>query len=400
MTPALDVVVVGGGIVGLSTARALVAARPGLGVRVLEKEDRVGAHQTGHNSGVLHSGLYYAPGSHKARLCVEGRREMLAYCDSQSIPVRVSGKLVIATRRADLEGLERLHRRGDANGLRGIERLGPQGIKDIEPRAVGLAALRVPETGVVDFAAVAGALGKTPGVDVRTGQPVEAIVATYGSVEVATRTDRHTARLVVNCAGLHADRVATMAGLEPDIRIVPFRGEYFTLAPPVAADIRALIYPVPDPRFPFLGVHLTRRLDEVVEVGPNAVLALGREHYRDTSPDWSEVVQILRYRGMQRLALRYWRAGIGEIARSRVRGLYARSVRRLVSGITAADLLPGGSGVRAQAVTARGRLADDFVFADGPRSLHVLNAPSPAATASLAIGRTIATRAIAALDAT
>jgi L-2-hydroxyglutarate oxidase LhgO len=394
-----DVLVVGGGIVGLATARALATERPGLRITVLEKEARVGSHQTGHNSGVLHSGLYYPPGSAKAQLCVEGRREMTAYCESRSIPVRVTGKLVVATRPSEVERLADLERRGVTNGLQGIERLGPRGIRDVEPHAVGLAALFVPETGVVDFSGVAASLAATPDFDVCTGRRVRAINAGPSAVEVITTVDRHEARLLVNCAGLHSDRVAALAGLQPDIHIVPFRGEYYALAPASAELIRSLIYPVPDPRFPFLGVHLTRTIGDVVEVGPNAVLAFGREHYRGAKLNWSEAVATLRLPGLRRLARRYWRPGLSEIVRSRSRKLYARSVRHLVPAITASDLLPGGSGVRAQAMTSHGRLIDDFVFMEGPRSLHVLNAPSPAATASLAIGRQIATRALATLDA-
>ncbi len=395
---ACDVVVIGGGIVGLATSRSLALTRPGMRVRVLEKETQVGMHQTGHNSGVLHSGLYYAPGSSKAKLCVAGRREMLDYCDSQSLAVSVTGKLVIASRESELERLEQLLRNGETNGLRGIERLGPAGIRQIEPSATGLGGLFVPETGVVDFSAVAAALSKTPGVELHRSEEVVAINPSAGSVDVVTATGHHTARIVVNCAGLHADRVARLAGLEPSVRIVPFRGEYYTLGPAAARRVRSLIYPVPDPRFPFLGVHLTRRIDDVVEVGPNAVLGLGREHYRGRRADWREGIDTLRYRGMRRLIRTYWRSGIEELARSRIKPLYTRSIRRLVPAVTSADLLPGGSGVRAQAVAPSGRLVDDFVFMDGRRSIHVLNAPSPAATAALAIGRTIATRVSAALD--
>jgi len=398
MTSHPDVLVAGGGIVGLATASALAAARPGLGIRVLEKESRVGSHQTGHNSGVLHSGLYYQPGSQKAELCVAGRREMLAFCEANSIPVRLGGKLVIATTRSQLAGLETLHQRGIANGLRGIEKLGPKGIKDIEPHATGLAALLVPETGVVDFTAVADALAAHPGVEVRTREPVVGITAAADGVEVITGNAVHSARILVNCAGLYSDRVAQMAGLAPEVRIVPFRGEYYTLAPGAADTVRSLIYPVPDPRLPFLGVHLTRGIADVVEVGPNAVPAIGREHYRNGERNWHEAAETIRYPGVRRLVRRYWRTGGAELVRSKLRFLYARSVQRLVPEISSADLLPAGSGVRAQAVTRDGRLADDFVFLEGPRSLHVLNAPSPAATAALAIGRTVAARALAMMD--
>lgn len=393
-----DVIVVGGGIVGLATARALVQARPGVAVTVLEKEPEVGRHQTGHNSGVLHSGLYYRPGSHKAQLCVTGRRMMLEYCDDHGIPTAVSGKLVIATRSSDLDPLDTLYERGTANGLSGLVKLGSSDIQDWEPRAVGLAALRVPEAGVVDFGVVARSLAMSGDFAVETGQEVTAISPSADHIDVITNSAAHRARLVVNCAGLHSDRIARMAGIDPSVRIVPFRGEYYTLSPEAASAVRALIYPVPDPRFPFLGVHFTRRIDESVEVGPNAVLAFGREHYRNSPPNWQEASETLRYRGTMRLAARFWRTGLSEMVRSRLRRLYARSASRLVPGIASSDLIPGGSGVRAQAVSRDGRLVDDFVFEQGERSLHVLNAPSPAATASLAIGQTIAVRALATFE--
>ena len=305
---------------------------------------------------------------------------------------------MIASRRSDVDGLETLQERGNANGLQGIERLGPAGIKEIEPLADGVAALLVPATGVVDYFAVAASIASIPEIDVWTLQHVRTIAATSSAIAVVTDSSHHSARLVVNCAGLYADRVAQMTGLDPEYRIVPFRGEYFTLAAPLAESVRSMIYPVPDPRFPFLGVHFTRRIDGAVEVGPNAVLAFGREHYRSSRANWREAAETLTYPGMQRLALQHSRAGLAEMARSRLKVLYARAARRLVPSITAGDLTPGGSGVRAQAVGVDGRLADDFVFMYGPRSLHVLNAPSPAATAALAIGRTVAARAMSVLD--
>lgn len=398
MTASTDILIVGGGIVGLATARALMAARPDAGVTVLEKETSVACHQTGHNSGVLHSGLYYRPRSLKAQLCVEGRKDMLAYTEEHGIPFKVTGKLVVATRPSQLDALETLHQRGRANGLSGIERLGPEGIRSVEPNATGLAALFVPEAGVVDFSAVARSLADGGDFEVRLGACVRSITATGRKVRISTDAQMHTAGFVVNCAGLHADRVARMAGLEPQVRIIPFRGEYYTLSPRASQMIKALIYPVPDPRFPFLGVHFTRRIDGSVEVGPNAVLALAREQYRGDRASWRDAREVLTYPGMVRLALRHWRAGTAELVRSRVRTLYARSARRLVPSVARTDLLRGGSGVRAQAVTIDGRLVDDFVFDDGPMSLHVLNAPSPAATASFAIGRRIAARALARLD--
>jgi L-2-hydroxyglutarate oxidase LhgO len=393
----IDAVVVGGGIVGLATARALQQSRRGVEVVLLEKEHHLGEHQTGHNSGVLHSGLYYRPGSLKARLCVEGRRRTLDFCRQEGLEARVTGKLVLATRRREVPGLEELHRRGEANGLSGMERLGPSGIADHEPQAAGVAALWVPETGVVDFAAIAVRMGErfgAAGGTVRLGREVDRIELGGRGAVVGSGDEAFDTRVVVNAAGLHADRLARLAGSEPPVRIVPFRGEYHLLDRRAAAMINGLVYPVPDPRFPFLGVHFTRRLDGSVEVGPNAVLALGREQYRGDPPDWAELRSVLGFGGFRRLALRHLVPGISEMIASRSRAVYARRARRLVPGIRAADLLPGGSGVRAQAVFPDGSLADDFVISgDGPM-LHVLSAPSPAATAAPAIGAHLAAIAL------
>lgn len=395
-----DVCVVGAGLVGLATARALTEMRPGLSVLVLDKEDGVARHQSSHNSGVVHSGLYYKPGSLKARLCVEGRDAMYALCDEADIAAARSGKLVVATDPAEFDALDELERRGRANGLAGLQRLTGDEIAAFEPHAVGLAALFVPEAGVADFPGVAAHLASEltrSGADIRTGHGVERIEHRVDGVEVFTGEERHVARALVNCAGLHSDRVAALAGITPQVRIVPFRGEYYKLADPVADLVRTLIYPVPDPRFPFLGVHFTRRIDGAVEVGPNAVLALGREHYRGSRPDWAELAATLRHAGFRRLAATHWRSGARELMNSRSRRLYARLAARLVPGVRAADLLPGGSGVRAQAVSPDGALVDDFVFEEAGSTVHVLNAPSPGATASLAIGRHIATKTLPAI---
>ncbi|MEX1003893.1 MAG: L-2-hydroxyglutarate oxidase [Acidimicrobiia bacterium] len=392
-----DVCVVGAGLVGLATARALTELRPGLAVLVLDKEDGVARHQSSHNSGVVHSGLYYKPGSLKARLCVEGREAMYALCDEAHIAADRSGKLVIATDPSEITALDELERRGRANGLEGLKRLSADEIAAFEPHAVGLAALLVPEAGVADFPAVAehvAALLARSGAEIRTSHAVESIAHRADGVEVRAGGERFMARSLVNCSGLHSDRVAAMAGVTPRVRIVPFRGEYYKLAAPAADLVRALIYPVPDPRFPFLGVHFTRRIDGAVEVGPNALLALGREHYRGTSPDWSDLAETVRHAGFRRLAARHWRSGAKELMNSRSRRLYARLAGRLVPGMTASDLLAGGSGVRAQAVASDGSLVDDFVFEEAGSTIHVLNAPSPGATASLAIGRHIAERTL------
>ncbi len=390
-----DVCVVGGGLIGLAVATAVAESYPGSSLVVVDKEDGIAAHQSSHNSGVVHSGLYYTPGSLKARLCVEGRRAVYDLCARGEITGGETGKLVIATHPDQLPALEELERRGTANGLRGIRRLGRGEIREIEPEATGVAALHVPEAGVADFPALAdylaGALEAT-GARLITGAEVTAITHAGGGVEVAAGNHRLRTRVLVNCAGLHSDRVAALAGLEPAVRIVPFRGEYYQLVPEAADLVRTLIYPVPDPRFPFLGVHFTRRYDGAVEVGPNAVLALGREHYRGARPDWSELRSVLGFPGFRKLARRHWRSGAAELLNSRSRLLYARLARRLVPALRRRHLVPGGAGVRAQAVDAGGNLVDDFVIQVAGSTVHVLNAPSPGATASIAIGRHIATQ--------
>jgi len=392
-----DFCVIGAGIVGLATARALNARFPGAAIAVLDKESTAGAHQTSHNSGVVHSGLYYKPGSLKARLCVEGQRELEGFAADAGIPLTRSGKLVIATREDEVAAMHELFRRGTENGLRDLRVLDRSEIADFEPHATGVAALHVPEAGVIDFSLVAAALQQQVTGDVFLGSAVTGIEAAVDAVDVMTDGRRVRAGRIVNCAGLHADRVAEMAGAKVPVRIVPFRGEYYRLT--AAADhlVRALIYPVPDPRFPFLGVHFTRRSDRSIEVGPNAVLALGREYYRGAKPNWGDVRSVLAYPGFRRLVRRYWRTGAAEAWRSMRRSTYARSAQALVPDIRAEHLEPGGAGVRAQAVTPDGKLVDDFSIIETDRAVHVLNAPSPAATASLAIGRSIAERVAASM---
>jgi L-2-hydroxyglutarate oxidase LhgO len=388
-----DVCIVGAGLVGLSVGRAVVDQYPGSSVLVLDKEARVAAHQSSHNSGVAHSGLYYRPGSLKARLCVEGRAELERLCESASIPFRKLGKLVIATEEAEFAALAELERRGMANGLTGLRRLDAAGIRDVEPSAIGLRGLHVPEAGVVDFPGVAEHLVgevERQGGEVRTGLAVTAIDQTGGEARVLAGDEEFRCRVVVNCAGLQSDRVAALAGVKSDVHIVPFRGEYYTLAPEVAHLVKGLIYPVPDPRFPFLGVHFTRRVDGSVEVGPNAVLAMGREQYRGAPIEWGDLKDVVTLGGFWKLAGRHWLTGGAEVLRSKSRSLYARSAQRLVPGVRPEHLRPGGAGVRAQAIDGDGRLVDDFVIEEAGATLHVLNAPSPGATASLAIGSYIA----------
>ena len=400
MSPrAFDVAVVGGGIVGTATAMA-IAGRGDLSVVVLEAEEGLAAHQSGHNSGVVHSGLYYRPGSLKARLCVEGAAALYRFCAEEGIACEHCGKLVVATRDEELPRLAELARRGAANGLGELRRLGAREIREIEPHAAGIAALFVPQAGVVDYPAVVRAYARriaTAGGEVLTGARVLAVAAEGGGLRVATRRGELLCRLLVNCAGLQADRVARLAGVEPDVRIVPFRGEYYELVPERRGLVRALLYPVPDPRFPFLGVHLTRAVDGRVEAGPNAVLAAKREGYGWRDVSVRDLAETARWPGFWRLMSRTWATGMGEVWRSLSRRAFLRDLQRLVPELAAEDLLPGGSGVRAQAVDRAGRLVDDFHILPGPRALHVLNAPSPAATASIAIGEHVAERAAAAL---
>jgi L-2-hydroxyglutarate oxidase len=389
-----DVVVIGAGIVGLATARAVQVARPGATVVVVDKESEVGAHQSGHNSGVVHAGIYYRPGSQKAQLCRDGRAELLAWCDRHDVAYERCGKVVVATEPNELDALDELERRATANGVV-AHRLSPSQLADIEPYAFGLAALHVPETAVVDFALVTRRFADVVverGGTLALGHEVLGIERRPDEVVVRTSAgDVRTSR-VANCGGLQSDRITALAGDHPASSIVAFRGEYHELTPRARHMVRALIYPVPDPRFPFLGVHLTRGIDGSVHAGPNAVLATSREGYRRRDLRLRDVAQLARYRGTWRLAGRYWRDGAAEVARSISHRRLARAVQRLLPELDADDLVRAGSGVRAQAVTRDGRLVDDFAFAGDDRVVHVVNAPSPAATASLAIGRVVATR--------
>ncbi len=395
-----QVAVIGAGIVGLAVARSL-AQRTRARVGVVEAAAEVAAHQSGHNSGVLHSGLYYLPGSLKAHNCTVGRHALERYCDENGIPWRRCGKLVVATEAAQLPLLEELERRGRANGLVGIRRLAGDEIAEFEPAARGLAALWVGETGVVDFRAVAAAYARDvrdSGGTLWLGARLVGVRRTSGAIVLRTGRGEVSCQAVVNCAGLQADRVARACGHRPRVRIVPFRGEYFELAPAAAALVRGLIYPVPDPRFPFLGVHFTRRITGQVEAGPNAVLAFQREGYRWSAVSLRDVASTLLYPGFWVLAARYWKTGCREVVRSWSKAAFARALQRLVPAVRREDLWRGGAGVRAQALSPSGRLLDDFDIVSGERQIHVLNAPSPAATASLAIGDRVATMAIEAFS--
>ncbi|MFG2498148.1 L-2-hydroxyglutarate oxidase [Streptomyces sp. NPDC048441] len=391
-----DVLVIGGGIVGLSTAYALTRSAPGTRVTVLEKEPGPARHQTGRNSGVIHSGIYYRPDSLKARYAVRGGAEMIKFCAEYGIAHEVTGKLIVATERDELPRLHALVQRGRENGIP-VRELGPAQITEYEPEVRGLAAIQVGTTGICDYGAVAEQLADASGADVRYGAEVVRIDR-RPALGVAVRTaDGSVVRgkVLVNCAGLQCDQVAMLAGDDPGMRIVPFRGEYFDLARPEM--VRGLVYPVPDPAFPFLGVHLTRGIGGGVHVGPNAVPALAREGYGWGVVRPRELAGTLGWPGAWRMAGRHWRYGAGELRRSFSKGAFTSAVRRLLPAVSSDDLVPVAAGVRAQAVLRDGSLVDDFLIREGVRAVHVLNAPSPAATASLPIGRAVARRVLALL---
>ncbi len=396
-----DVAVIGGGIVGLATTLALAARHPGLRLVVLEKEPEPGMHQTSHNSGVIHSGIYYVPGSHKARLSVEGARLLREFCAQHGVRVEQCGKVIVATDERELPRLDDLYRRGVANGVPHLEKIGPERLREIEPHAAGLRALYSPHTAVVDFGEVTRAMAaevRRRGVEILTGARVTAIHQASGGLRLRTAAVDVGARHLVNCAGLYCDTIARMAGTTPDVRIIPFRGEYYMIRPVRRDLVRGLIYPVPDPEFPFLGVHFTRTVHGEVEAGPNAVLALAREGYSLARVRPGELLESLTYAGFWRMARQYWRTGLHEVWRSLSAKAFVRALQRLVPDLRLEDVVRGGAGVRAQAVTVQGMLVDDFRIIEAARAIHVLNAPSPAATASLAIGRHIADLAAGAFD--
>lgn len=384
--------IIGGGLVGLATARQWLVSGRVRTLTLLEKETDVGAHQSTHNSGVLHAGLYYRPGSLKARLAVEGIREMTAYCREKGIRHDICGKVVVAVDASELPRLDDLEARGRANGLQGLQRLDGEGLRRLEPHAAGVAALHVPEEGIVDYAAVCQALRADivqAGGQVVTGAEVRNLHSTPQGWRAETPAGNFPGDFLVNCAGLQSDRICRLAGLDPSDRIVPFRGEYYQLRAERRHLVRHLIYPVPDPKFPFLGVHFTRLIDGGVEAGPNAVLAFGREAYRKTQGNLRDLASTLSYPGFWKFLARHPRMTWEEGWRSLSRRRFCRSLQRLVPALREQDLEPGGAGVRAQALSPEGELVQDFRLVAGPRALHVVNAPSPAATAALAIGRTV-----------
>lgn len=398
--PTTDVVVIGGGIVGLATAYRLQQRWPKLRVALLEKEDDLAKHQTGHNSGVLHTGIYYKPGSQKAINCRQGKLAMEQFCRDHGIAYELCGKVIVATEPAELPQLERILERGQQNGVN-CHQISRERLAEIEPYASGVAAIHVPEAGIVDYRLVAQRLGqliRDAGCQLATNTRVTRLVDRGNEQIVQTTQGEWTTRFVINCAGLHCDRVTRLAGAQPGAKIVPFRGEYYLLKPSAYHLCRTLIYPVPDPNFPFLGVHFTRRIHGTVECGPNAVLALAREGYCWTDINLRDLGESLTYAGFLRLAARYWRVGLAEMWRSLSKAAFVRALQRLVPAIQSTDLMTAPAGVRAQAVTPDGAMVDDFLITESDRVIHVGNAPSPAATSSLNIGQTIVERMVSRIE--
>jgi (S)-2-hydroxyglutarate dehydrogenase len=394
MSEAFDVVVIGGGIVGMATAMAVLDRRP-CSLLVLEAEAELAMHQTGRNSGVIHSGIYYKPGSLKATLCVRGREAMLRFCEERGVPTELCGKVIVATREEEKAALEVLIQRGAANGV-DVQRLAPEELREREPAVVGVASVFVPATGIVDYAEVTRAMAdvvRERGGEVRLASRVVGVRPSASEFTIQTERGAVSARNIINCAGLHCDKIAEMCGLTPGIAIIPFRGEYYDLIESRRGLCKNLIYPVPDARYPFLGVHFTRAVSGKVEAGPNAVLAFKREGYQLSDFSLEDSLSLLGYLGFWKMAGQHWKTGISEMYRSLSKAAFVRSLQALIPEITAADLEPGRAGVRAQAVDADGKLADDFRLVEGEAMLHVLNAPSPAATASIAIGEHLAAAA-------
>jgi L-2-hydroxyglutarate oxidase LhgO len=396
MTQHFDLIIVGGGIIGLATALEITQSLPQVKLLLVEKEDQLATHQTGHNSGVIHSGIYYKPGSLKAQTCVRGSQALIAFCEQHDILYERCGKIVVATSEAELPRLEELHRRGTANGVEGLEMIGPERLRELEPYATGIKALHVPSTGIIDFPQVAqtyAQLIQKNGGEIRLKHQVQTLQHTQGKMVLETTGGAIQTTYLINCAGLFCDRLARMAGAQPDLQIVPFRGEYYTIAPERHELVTNLIYPVPDPALPFLGVHFTRTIDGMLEAGPNAVLALAREGYQKSDFNWQDTKETFSFPGFWTMAGKYWQTGFGEMYRSFSKHAFLKALQRLMPELRASDLQPGGSGVRAQAIASNGALVDDFVISQTGNALHILNAPSPGATASVAIGQMIVEKA-------
>jgi len=392
-----DYIIIGAGIVGLSTAYNIQLLRPGASVLILEKEISVAAHQTGHNSGVIHSGIYYKPGSAKALNCAKGYKMMLQFCNENDIPYKICGKVIVATEQNELEGLQKIYNRGIQNGLNGLKIISAQELKEIEPHAAGLRAIWVPQAGIINYKSVSEKLKliiEQKGGKLILNQKVKAIKHAQDVWIVQTQNQEYMARQVVSCGGLHSDTIARMTDQHFDLKTIPFRGEYYTLKPSAYHLVKTLIYPIPNPNFPFLGVHFTSMIGGGVEAGPNAVFALGRESYNWKRINLKEVIESLSYPGFRKLAVKYWRDGAYEMYRSFSKAAFVHALQKLVPEVRSADLDPGGSGVRAQAIDRNGNIVDDFLFHSGKNILHVVNAPSPAATSSLSIGESIAQKVL------
>lgn len=394
-----DVTIIGGGIVGLATALQLKQQRPTLSVILIEKEPAVARHQTGHNSGVIHSGLYYKPGSLKATNCIRGYRMLLDFCDAESIPYDLCGKIVVATKQEDVSQLDMLHMRGQQNGLGGLRMMTLAELHEIEPHVNGVAGMFVPQTGIIDYKQVSDKYAQkfqSLGGEIRLGERVEQVTPGRSLSIVVTTRNTYETKLVVNCAGLYSDKIAQLTQREAiDVRIVPFRGEYFKIRPEKQYLVKNLIYPVPDPNFPFLGVHFTRMIHGGVEAGPNAVLAFRREGYTKSDVDLKELYETLSWPGFQKVAAKYWQTGLGEMYRSFSKSAFTKALQELIPDVQEADLEDGGAGVRAQACDRTGGLLDDFAILETDKAINVVNAPSPAATSSLSIGQTVSEKVLA-----
>jgi len=392
-----DIIVIGGGAVGLATALKLQAENPALKIIVLEKEATLAAHQTGNNSNVIHSGIYYKPGSLKATNCINGYHELIRFCDAHGIPYKLCGKIIVATDAAEVPLLEKILQRGQENGLQNLRRLSAEELPEYEPHVSGVAGIHVPQTGIVDYKKVAekyGALFLENGGNIALSTRVIGIHTASDHITVTTNQQSYEGKILVNCAGLYSDKIAALTSRKMDVRIIPFRGEYYKLRKDKEHLVKTLIYPVPDPNFPFLGVHFTTMINGGVECGPNAVLAFRREGYKKSDINLAELSETLSWPGFHKVAAKYWRTGFGEMYRSFSKAAFTKALQKLIPQITEADLEPGGAGVRAQACDRTGGLLDDFMILDEPRAIHVCNAPSPAATSSLSIGGTVAKLAL------
>ena len=392
-----NVIIIGGGVVGLGVGLEITRRFPHLRLLVLEKEAGVARHQSGHNSGVIHSGIYYKPGSLKAQLCVAGAAAMVEFCREHGVPYEVCGKVIVATHEDELPRLEELHRRGIANGLQGVRSIGAEELREIEPHATGIRALFVPSTGITGYAKVCekyAELIRARGGNILTSTAATGIRKQGGETIVETNRGAFSTTHLINCAGLFSDRIARLAGADPGILIVPFRGEYYDIVPEQSSLVRWLIYPVPDPQFPFLGVHFTRRITGTVDAGPNAVLALRREGYKHTDINLLDLAGSISFPGFWRMAAKHWRHGMDEVHRSLSKKAFVKALQRLLPELQEQDLVPGGAGVRAQALKRDGSMVDDFQFVPSGKMLHVLNVPSPAATASIMIGKEIVETAV------